>query len=64
MQPIERIAVIGAGALGSVYAAKFFEMDKDCIALVAKGERYARLQAQGLYVNDRHYRLRPCFFLL
>jgi ketopantoate reductase len=49
MQPIRKIAVIGAGAMGSVYAAKFFEMDKDCISLVAKGERYARLKAQGLW---------------
>jgi 2-dehydropantoate 2-reductase len=57
MTPIERIAVVGAGAMGSVYAAKFFDMDKDCIALVAKGERYARLKAQGLIVNDTHYTL-------
>jgi 2-dehydropantoate 2-reductase len=55
MQPIKKIAVIGAGAMGSVYAAKFFEMDRDCISLIAKGERYARLKAQGLIVNDRHY---------
>ena len=57
MQPIKKIAVIGAGAMGSVYAAKFFEMDKDRITLVAKGERYARLRTQGLTVNDRHYAL-------
>ena len=54
---MERIAVVGAGAMGSVYAAKFLEMDKDCISLVAKGERYARLKAQGLIVNDRHFTL-------
>jgi 2-dehydropantoate 2-reductase len=53
MQPIERIAVIGAGAMGSVYAAKFFEMDQDCISLVAKKERYERLKKQGLMVNDK-----------
>ena len=57
VQPIERIAVVGAGAMGSVYAAKFFEMDKDGISIVAKGERYARLKAQGLTVNDKHYAL-------
>jgi len=57
MQHMERIAVVGAGAMGSVYAAKFFEMDKDCISLVAKGERYARLKSQGLMVNGRHYAL-------
>jgi len=55
MQPIKKIAVIGAGAMGSVYAAKFFEMDRDCISLIAKGERYARLKAQGLTVKDRRY---------
>jgi 2-dehydropantoate 2-reductase len=57
MQSINRIAVIGAGAMGSVYAAKFFEMDKDCISIVAKGERYERLKSQGLTVNDKHYAL-------
>ena len=57
MQPMERIAVIGAGAMGSVYAAKFFDMDKTCISLVAKGERYKRLRAKGLIVNDKHYAL-------
>jgi 2-dehydropantoate 2-reductase len=57
MKPIKKIAVVGAGAMGSVYAAKFFEMDKDCISLVAKGERYVRLRTQGLKVNDRQYAL-------
>jgi 2-dehydropantoate 2-reductase len=57
MQSIDRIAVIGAGAMGSVYAAKFSEMDKDCISIVAKGERYERLKKQGLIVNDKHYSL-------
>ena len=55
MESIDRIAVVGAGAMGSVYAAKFFEMDKACISLVAKGERYERLKTQGLIVNDKHY---------
>ena len=57
VQPIERISVIGAGAMGSVYAVKFFEMDKDCVTLVAKGERYERLKKQGLIVNEKHYAL-------
>ena len=57
MQSIDKVAVIGAGAMGSVYAAKFFEMDKDSISIVAKGERYERLKKQGLIVNDKHYAL-------
>jgi ketopantoate reductase len=39
MFSIERISVIGAGAMGAFYASKFFDMDKNCISLVAKGER-------------------------
>ncbi len=57
MQPIKRISVIGAGAMGSVYAAKLFEMDKDCISLLAKGKRLQRLKKQGLIVNGKPYAL-------
>lgn len=57
MQPIKRVSVIGAGAMGSVYAAKLFEMDKDCISLLAKGKRLQRLKNAGLIVNDRPYAL-------
>lgn len=57
MQPIKRISVIGAGAMGSVYAAKLFEMDRDRISLLAKGERLKRLKNRGLIVNEKHYAL-------
>jgi 2-dehydropantoate 2-reductase len=57
MFSIERISVIGAGAMGAFYASKFFDMDKNCISLVAKGERYDRLKKKGLIVNNRYYSL-------
>lgn len=57
MPSIERISVIGAGAMGAFYASKFFNMDKNCIALVAKGKRHDRLKEKGLIVNNRHYSL-------
>jgi 2-dehydropantoate 2-reductase len=57
MPSIERISVIGAGAMGAFYASKFFDMDKNCISLVAKGERFDRLKEKGLIVNNRHYSL-------
>lgn len=57
MPSIERISVIGAGAMGAFYASKFFDMDKHCIALVAKGKRHDRLKEKGLIVNNRHYSL-------
>lgn len=54
---IKTISLIGAGAVGAVYASKFYTMDKNCISLVAKGERYDRLREKGLFVNKRHYLL-------
>lgn len=57
MPSVERISVIGGGAMGAFYASKFFDMDKDCISLVANGERHDRLQQKGLTVNDKRYSL-------
>ena len=53
--PIKTIAMIGAGAMGATYASKFYEIDTNCISLVAKGDRYDRLKEKGLIVNDKHY---------
>ena len=55
MKSIERIAVIGAGALGSFYATQFYEMDRRSVQMVAGGERYARLKERGILVNGKHY---------
>jgi len=57
MSPIQKIALIGAGAMGSFYASRLFEMDPHCIWLIADGERYGRLKEKGFFVNDRHYDL-------
>ena len=56
----ERISVIGAGAMGAVYASKFYDMNHQCISFIAGGRRYARLSDQGLIVNGRHYAI-PVF---
>ena len=53
--PIKTIAVIGAGAMGACYASKFYEIDPNCISLVATGDRYDRLKEKGLVVNGKHY---------
>ena len=55
MSSIERVSVIGAGAMGAFYASKFFDMDRSCISLIARGERADRLMEQGLIVNNKHY---------
>ena len=52
---LETVSVIGAGAMGAVYASKFYDMDKACVSLVAEGRRYERLKEKGLIVNNVHY---------
>lgn len=51
----ERISVIGAGAMGAVYASKFYDLDRGCISLIAGGHRHDRLRDKGLLVNGKHY---------
>ncbi|MDB4223780.1 2-dehydropantoate 2-reductase [Granulosicoccus sp.] len=53
---IRRVAVLGAGALGAVYA-KIFHQAGITTTLVAKGERFERIQRDGIYINDTRYRL-------
>jgi ketopantoate reductase len=44
---MKKIAVIGAGALGGMYAARFFDNDPESVFLVAGGDRKRRLQSEG-----------------
>jgi 2-dehydropantoate 2-reductase len=54
MQEIKRVAIQGAGAMGAVYASKFFASADFSTTLVARGERYERLKRDGLTVNETH----------
>jgi len=55
MKQIERIVILGAGAMGSAYASAFYAMDPASVAFAASGARYERLKAGGMVVNGRHY---------
>ena len=55
MGAINAVSILGAGALGGAYAGILHDMDSSCVTIVAGGERYERLKAHGLVVNDRHY---------
>jgi len=55
MTTIRKISLIGAGAMGSFYASRLFDMDPECITLIADGERYGRLRDDGFWVNNRRY---------
>lgn len=57
MPPIKHIALIGTGAMGSFYASKFFDMDPNCIRLIAGGPRADRLKKHGFFVNGQPYHI-------
>ena len=55
MKAIEHVAILGAGALGSYFATKFFDAPGLTTVLIARGERHERLSRHGLVVNERPY---------
>ena len=58
MKPsIETVSIIGAGALGAVYAAMLHDMDPRCVAFVAGGKRAERLRREGVIVNGKPYNI-------
>ena len=56
-----RIAIVGAGAVGSVIAGFLLNRDEHEVSLLARGAHLAAIQARGLTVhsNDRHFTSRP-----
>ncbi|RLB20334.1 MAG: 2-dehydropantoate 2-reductase [Deltaproteobacteria bacterium] len=58
MREVENIAIIGAGALGSFYASKLYEMHPEAVSLIAKGDRYRALEREGLVINGKPYSFR------
>ena len=50
-------AIIGAGALGAIYASILFESDPESVRFIASGERYGRLRRDGVVVNGKHYQI-------
>jgi 2-dehydropantoate 2-reductase len=57
MRSIEKIAIIGAGAIGSSYASMFYTMSHDSVFFVAGESRYPALKRDGIVVNGKHYNI-------
>jgi len=55
MQDIRKVAIIGAGAMGAYFAARFFDSPGFSTVLVARGTRLERLKQDGLVVNRKPY---------
>jgi 2-dehydropantoate 2-reductase len=55
MKDIQKVAILGAGAMGAYFASRFFEAAGFSSVLIAKGERLERLKNNGLVVNGKSY---------
>ena len=54
---LEKIALLGAGAIGSYFIECLTEKLGANLWIVAEGERKARLEEKGLLINDKQYQL-------
>jgi len=55
MQKIQKVAILGAGAMGAFFATKFFDAAGFSTGLIAKGQRLDKLKTKGLIVNGKSY---------
>jgi ketopantoate reductase len=53
MQPIKKVALLGAEAMGSFFASRFSDVSGFSTSLVAGGERGERLVRDSLIVNGK-----------
>ena len=52
---IQKITLIGLGAMGSFFAPRLQAEYGENFRVLANGERKQRLEAEGIYVNDKQY---------
>jgi len=55
MRSSEKIAIIGAGAIGASYASMFYDMSEYSVSFIAIGNRYEKLKKEGIVVNGKNY---------
>jgi len=52
---LRRIAIIGAGAVGSYMLWGLSQKEELELSVIATGERKERFEREGFYINDKHY---------
>lgn len=57
MKKIQKVALIGAGAVGAYFVWGLSEKLGENFCVVASGERKSRLEREGIIINNKHYQL-------
>ena len=55
IKKIKHVFILGAGAMGAIYASKFFDTPGFTVHLAASGKRAKRLKQEGMIINGKHY---------
>ena len=56
LRKIERIALIGLGAMGVFFAPRLYEIFGENFYVIAEGERKKRLEDKGVTINGCNYK--------
>ncbi len=60
MSDIRKVAIIGAGAVGSVFASRFYETPGFSTLLIARDERLEKLKRDGIQINGKLFHIPAC----
>lgn len=55
MKEIKKVAIVGLGAIGSIYAVKIHNYKPDCLRVIVDKERIERYRKDGLFFNGKRY---------
>lgn len=55
MKRLERISMIGLGAIGAAYGSKLYDMDPECLRVIVSKERAERYSKNGFIINNKTY---------
>ena len=55
MKEIRNVAIVGLGAIGSIYAVKFHEHNPQCVQVIVDEERCEKYMEEGLVFNGKRY---------
>ncbi len=55
MKDIERVLIVGAGAIGSAIASLIHQVKPGAVSILAEGERFERYTQDGFVVNGKKY---------
>lgn len=58
MEKIQKISMIGMGAVGCAYGKNLYDLNPENFKVIASGERKNRYEKNGFVINGKHYKFK------